>query len=305
MVVELDLKPDRLDLLEPTEQDIGLDPLGIYLQEISQFPRLTKEKEVELARQIKAGDLEAYRQMVNCNLRLVVWQAKTFQGQGLNLSDLIQEGNLGLMIAVEKFDPERGFKLSTYALWWIRQTIQRAINNIGSTIRIPAYQHEETRRLNRTRSRLELVLDRPPILEEIAQTMKVSIQRVQEILKTMHLQPISLDRLIAESSNTTLADFLTDPDPLPDETAGQNDLKDKVEQAFSATGLTPTQQQVLKLRFGWEDGRERTLEEVAEELESTKGRKLTKERIRQIEAEALNKLRQHPQAQQLFQSYFS
>jgi len=259
-----------------------IDPLSAYLDQIGQFPLLAKDKEIELARQSRAGDIKASQELASSHLRWVVTQAMASQGKGLPLQDLIQAGNLGLMTAIERFDPERGTRLLTYATPWIQRIIQQAVAN-AHTIRIPGNRLLEIRDVRRIQSDQEPILGRPPTPEEIAQIMEVSTQSIQEILRAESLQLSSLDNPITTHTKRTFVDFLADPDPLPEKAAEQKDLKERLRQAF-LTVLTPKQRRVLELRFGLEDGIERTLEEVGREFNTTR------ENIRQIEARALRRL---------------
>ena len=261
------------------------DPVRMYLKEIGKVPLLTSEQEIELACRMAEGDEEAKKQLAEANLRLVVSIAKRYVGRGMLFLDLIQEGNLGLIKAVEKFDYTKGYKFSTYATWWIRQAITRAIADQARTIRIPVHMVETINKVMRVSRQLLQELGHDPTSEEIAREMGMSVDKVREILKIAQ-EPVSLETPIGEEEDSHLGDFIPDDDaPAPSEAASYTLLK---EQLISVLGtLTPREERVLKLRFGLEDGRARTLEEVGKEFN------VTRERIRQIEAKALRKLR-HP-----------
>jgi RNA polymerase primary sigma factor len=257
----------------------------MYLKEIGRVPLLTAEEEVELAKRIEAGDQEAVRQLAEANLRLVVSIAKRYVGRGMQLLDLIQEGNLGLIKAVEKFDYRKGFKFSTYATWWIRQAITRSIADQARTIRIPVHMVETINKLTRVSRQLLQELGRAPTPEEIAEEMDLPVERVREIMKIAQ-EPVSLETPIGEEEDSHLGDFIEDQEATaPAEAAAFTMLQEQLEEVLES--LTPREQQVLRLRFGLEDGRGRTLEEVGQVFG------VTRERIRQIEAKALRKLR-HP-----------
>ncbi|HPT82307.1 MAG TPA: RNA polymerase sigma factor RpoD [Limnochordia bacterium] len=275
---------DEYDLSMP--EDIGLDdPVRMYLKEIGRVPLLTAEEEVELAKRIEQGDQEAARKLAEANLRLVVSIAKRYVGRGMQLLDLIQEGNLGLIKAVEKFDYRKGFKFSTYATWWIRQAITRSIADQARTIRIPVHMVETINKLTRVSRQLLQELGRAPTPEEIAEAMDMPAERVREIMKIAQ-EPVSLETPIGEEEDSHLGDFIEDQEATaPAEAAAFTMLQEQLEEVLES--LTPREQQVLKLRFGLEDGRGRTLEEVGQVFG------VTRERIRQIEAKALRKLR-HP-----------
>ena len=261
------------------------DPVRMYLKEIGKVPLLSAEEELEIAQRMAAGDEEARKKLSESNLRLVVSIAKRYVGRGMQFLDLIQEGNLGLIKAVEKFDYSKGYKFSTYATWWIRQAITRAIADQARTIRIPVHMVETINKVMRVSRQLLQELGHDPTSEEIAREMGMSVDKVREILKIAQ-EPVSLETPIGEEEDSHLGDFIPDDDaPAPSEAASYTLLK---EQLISVLGtLTPREERVLKLRFGLEDGRARTLEEVGREF------KVTRERIRQIEAKALRKLR-HP-----------
>jgi RNA polymerase primary sigma factor len=270
----------------PEVEDIPLtDPVRMYLREIGKIPLLTPEEEVELAKRIEAGDLEAKKKLMAANLRLVVSIAKKYIGRGMLFLDLIQEGNLGLSRAVEKFDYRKGFKFSTYATWWIRQAITRAIADQARTIRIPVHMVETINKLIRVSRQLVQKLGREPTAEEIAKEMGVDAERVAEIQRIAQ-EPVSLETPIGEEEDSQLGDFLEDKELLsPDDAAANQLLREELESMIDE--LAPREREVLRLRFGLEDGHPYTLEEVGRRFG------VTRERIRQIEAKALRKLR-HP-----------
>ena len=275
---------EELDLSVPEGISID-DPVRMYLKEIGKVPLLTAEEEIEIAKRMEQGDEQAKRKLAEANLRLVVSIAKRYVGRGMLFLDLIQEGNLGLIKAVEKFDYRKGYKFSTYATWWIRQAITRAIADQARTIRIPVHMVETINKLIRVSRQLLQELGREPLPEEIAKEMNISEEKVREIIKIAQ-EPVSLETPIGEEEDSHLGDFLPDEDaPAPAEAAAFTLLKEQLMSVLST--LTPREEMVLKLRFGLEDGRQRTLEEVGKEF------KVTRERIRQIEAKALRKLR-HP-----------
>jgi RNA polymerase primary sigma factor len=272
--------------------DIADDSVRLYLREIGKIPLLNAEEELSLAKRVVAGEKEAKDQMAEANLRLVVSIAKRYVGRGLDLLDLIEEGNTGLLRAVEKFDPDKGFKFSTYATWWIRQAITRAIADQARTIRIPVHMVETINKLLRTQRRLTQDLNREPTNEEIAKEMDIDVTKVEHIMKIK--QDISsLDASIRDDEEeSVLADFIEDEDTItPEESATGQLLKEQVKDMLGA--LTEREQKILKLRFGLEDGKQHTLEEVGQEFS------VTRERIRQIEAKALAKLRKHKDARKL------
>jgi RNA polymerase primary sigma factor len=274
------------------DDDVADDSVRLYLREIGKIPLLNAEEELALAQRVVAGEKEAKDQMAEANMRLVVSIAKRYVGRGLDLLDLIQEGNTGLLRAVEKFDPDKGFKFSTYATWWIRQAITRAIADQARTIRIPVHMVETINKLLRTQRRLTQELNREPSNEEIAKEMEIDVDKVEHIMKIK--QDISsLDASIRDDEeDSVLADFIEDEDTVsPEESATGQLLKEQVKDMLSA--LTEREQKILKLRFGLEDGKSHTLEEVGQEFS------VTRERIRQIEAKALAKLRKHRDAKKL------
>ncbi|MGB4505478.1 MAG: RNA polymerase sigma factor RpoD [Syntrophaceticus sp.] len=270
------------------------DPVRMYLKEIGRIPLLTAEEEVELAKRIEAGDEEARRRLAEANLRLVVSIAKRYVGRGMLFLDLIQEGNLGLIKAVEKFDYRKGYKFSTYATWWIRQAITRAIADQARTIRIPVHMVETINKLVRISRQLLQELGRDPTPEEIAEEMDIPPERVREIMKIAQ-EPVSLETPIGEEEDSHLGDFIEDEDALaPAEAASYILLREQLEEVLET--LTPRERDVLRLRFGLVDGRGRTLEEVGKKFN------VTRERIRQIEAKALRKLR-HPTRSKKLKDY--
>jgi len=261
------------------------DPVRIYLKDIGRVPLLTPDEESELAQRILEGNDDASQRLVEANLRLVVSIAKRYLGRGMQFLDLIQEGNLGLMKAVEKFDHTKGFKFSTYATWWIRQAITRAIADQARTIRIPVHMGETINKIKKASSQLLHENDREPTIEEIAEYINTPIEKVREAIRASQ-EPVSLETPIGEEEDSHLGDFIPDESALtPQEAAAQALLKEQLNSVLST--LTPREEKVIRLRFGLDDGRPRTLEEVGDEFE------VTRERIRQIEAKALRKLR-HP-----------
>ena len=284
---------DLLDLSVPDSVNIE-DPVRMYLKEIGKVPLLTAEEEIELAKCMEQGDEEAKKRLAEANLRLVVSIAKRYVGRGMLFLDLIQEGNLGLIKAVEKFDYNKGFKFSTYATWWIRQAITRAIADQARTIRIPVHMVETINKLVRVSRQLLQELGREPTPEEIAARMDIPVERVREILKISQ-EPVSLETPIGEEEDSHLGDFIQDDNvPVPSEAAAYTLLKEQLEEVLDT--LTEREQKVLRLRFGLDDGRARTLEEVGKEFN------VTRERIRQIEAKALRKLR-HPSRSRKLKDY--
>ena len=288
-----DLKLD--EITENTYEGINVDdPVRMYLREIGRIPLLSYEKELELAKRILNNDEEAKQELAEANLRLVVSIAKKYVGRGMLFLDLIQEGNMGLIKAVEKFDYTKGFKFSTYATWWIRQAITRAIADQARTIRIPVHMVETINKLIRTSRHLLQQFGREPTPEEIAQEMEIPVEKVMEIQKIAQ-DPVSLETPIGEEDDSHLGDFIQDDDsPAPHDSAAYTLLKEQLEEVMNT--LTPREAKVLKLRFGLEDGKSRTLEEVGKEFN------VTRERIRQIEAKALRKLR-HPSRSKKLRDY--
>ena len=310
------LKDDDVDLDEPDIEDLeamdevkvedldisnmeGInidDPVRMYLREIGRIPLLTYDEELELAKRVLAGDEEAKQKLAESNLRLVVSIAKKYVGRGMLFLDLIQEGNMGLIKAVEKFDYTKGYKFSTYATWWIRQAITRAIADQARTIRIPVHMVETINKLIRTSRHLLQQLGREPTPEEIAKEMEISVEKVTEIQKIAQ-DPVSLETPIGEEEDSHLGDFIQDDDsPAPQDAAAYTLLREQLEEVMKT--LTPREAKVLKLRFGLEDGKSRTLEEVGKEFQ------VTRERIRQIEAKALRKLR-HPSRSKKLKDYMN
>ncbi|AIS52780.1 RNA polymerase sigma factor SigA [Thermoanaerobacter kivui] len=312
---DIDLNPDQIEKVYDTFEDLGIeivgeeprqeeipeedldldlslpegisidDPVRMYLKEIGKIPLLTPEEEIELAKRIEQGDEEAKKRLIEANLRLVVSIAKRYVGRGMLFLDLIQEGNLGLLKAVEKFDYRKGYKFSTYATWWIRQAITRAIADQARTIRIPVHMVETINKLIRVQRQLLQELGREPTPEELAKEMGMPEEKVREIMKIAQ-EPVSLETPIGEEEDSHLGDFIPDEDaPAPAEAAAFTMLKEQLMDVLDT--LTPREEKVLRLRFGLDDGRARTLEEVGKEFN------VTRERIRQIEAKALRKLR-HP-----------
>ena len=283
----------EVDLSVP--EGVGIDdPVRMYLKEIGRVPLLSADEEIELAKRMEEGDEEAKRRLAEANLRLVVSIAKRYVGRGMLFLDLIQEGNLGLIKAVEKFDYVKGFKFSTYATWWIRQAITRAIADQARTIRIPVHMVETINKLIRVSRQLLQELGREPAPEEIAKVMDIPVERVREIMKIAQ-EPVSLETPIGEEEDSHLGDFIPDDDaPAPAEAASFILLKEQLEEVLET--LTPREEKVLRLRFGLDDGRTRTLEEVGQEFG------VTRERIRQIEAKALRKLR-HPSRSKKLKDY--
>ena len=261
------------------------DPVKVYLKEIGRVPLLSAEEEVELAIRMSQGDVAAKKRLSEANLRLVVSIAKRYVGRGMQFLDLIQEGNLGLIKAVEKFDHTKGFKFSTYATWWIRQAITRAIADQARTIRIPVHMVETINKVKKVNSQLLHENGHEPTNEQIAEKLEMPVEKVREIMRVAQ-EPVSLETPIGEEEDSHLGDFIPDEDaPSPSDVAGHTMLKEQLNEVLAT--LTPREAKVLRLRFGLEDGRSRTLEEVGKEFN------VTRERIRQIEAKALRKLR-HP-----------
>lgn len=290
---EEDVELDKIDLSVPEGVSIE-DPVRMYLKEIGKVNLLTAEEEIELAKRMEEGDEDAKKRLAEANLRLVVSIAKRYVGRGMLFLDLIQEGNLGLIKAVEKFDYRKGYKFSTYATWWIRQAITRAIADQARTIRIPVHMVETINKLIRVSRQLLQELGREPTPEEIAKEMEMSVDRVREILKISQ-EPVSLETPIGEEEDSHLGDFIQDDNvPVPADAAAFTLLKEQLVEVLST--LTDREQKVLRLRFGLDDGRARTLEEVGKEFN------VTRERIRQIEAKALRKLR-HPSRSRKLKDY--
>ena len=306
---DLDLEEPDIDELEAVEdikvEDIDLasmeginidDPVRMYLREIGRIPLLSYDVELELAKKVLAGDEAAKQKLAESNLRLVVSIAKKYVGRGMLFLDLIQEGNMGLIKAVEKFDYTKGYKFSTYATWWIRQAITRAIADQARTIRIPVHMVETINKLIRTSRHLLQQLGREPTPEEIAAEMEIPVEKVTEIQKIAQ-DPVSLETPIGEEDDSHLGDFIQDDDsPAPQDAAAYTLLREQLEEVMKT--LTPREAKVLKLRFGLEDGKSRTLEEVGKEFN------VTRERIRQIEAKALRKLR-HPSRSKKLKDYMN
>lgn len=284
---------DDLDVTIPEGISID-DPVRMYLKEIGKVPLLSAEEEIELAKEMEQGNAEAKRRLAEANLRLVVSIAKRYVGRGMLFLDLIQEGNLGLIKAVEKFDFRKGFKFSTYATWWIRQAITRAIADQARTIRIPVHMVETINKLIRVSRQLLQEKGREPLPEEIAKEMGMSVDKVRDIMKIAQ-EPVSLETPIGEEEDSHLGDFIPDDDaPAPSEAAAFTLLKEQLMDVLDT--LTTREEKVLRLRFGLDDGRARTLEEVGKEFN------VTRERIRQIEAKALRKLR-HPSRSKKLKDY--
>ena len=290
---EEEVELDKIDLSVPEGVSIE-DPVRMYLKEIGKVPLLSAEEEIELAKRMEQGDENAKKRLAEANLRLVVSIAKRYVGRGMLFLDLIQEGNLGLIKAVEKFDYRKGYKFSTYATWWIRQAITRAIADQARTIRIPVHMVETINKLIRVSRQLLQELGREPTPEEIAEEMDMPVDRVREILKISQ-EPVSLETPIGEEEDSHLGDFIQDDNvPVPADAAAFTLLKEQLVEVLST--LTDREQKVLRLRFGLDDGRARTLEEVGKEFN------VTRERIRQIEAKALRKLR-HPSRSRKLKDY--
>ena len=290
---EEEVELDKIDLSVPEGVSIE-DPVRMYLKEIGKVPLLSAEEEIELAKKMEQGDENAKKRLAEANLRLVVSIAKRYVGRGMLFLDLIQEGNLGLIKAVEKFDYRKGYKFSTYATWWIRQAITRAIADQARTIRIPVHMVETINKLIRVSRQLLQELGREPTPEEIAEEMDMPVDRVREILKISQ-EPVSLETPIGEEDDSHLGDFIQDDNvPVPAEAAAATLLKEQLDEVLDT--LTEREQKVLRLRFGMNDGRARTLEEVGKEFD------VTRERIRQIEAKALRKLR-HPSRSRKLRDY--
>jgi len=320
---EIELDPNQIDKIYETVENMGIDvvgdfdeeveeisdedlelsipegisiddPVRMYLKEIGKVPLLTADEEIELAKRMEQGDNSAKRRLAEANLRLVVSIAKRYVGRGMLFLDLIQEGNLGLIKAVEKFDYRKGYKFSTYATWWIRQAITRAIADQARTIRIPVHMVETINKLIRVSRQLLQELGREPTPEEIAKEMNLPVEKVREVMKISQ-EPVSLETPIGEEEDSHLGDFIPDDEaPAPAESAAFTLLKEQLIDVLDT--LTPREEKVLRLRFGLDDGRARTLEEVGKEFN------VTRERIRQIEAKALRKLR-HPSRSKKLKDY--
>lgn len=290
-------KAEGIDTMEPGVGADGVaidDPVKVYLKEIGRVPLLTPDEEVDLAVRISNGDEAAKKRLSEANLRLVVSIAKRYLGRGMQFLDLIQEGNLGLIKAVEKFDYTKGFKFSTYATWWIRQAITRAIADQARTIRIPVHMVETINKVKKVSSQLLHANGREPSAEEIAEELDMPVEKVREIMRVAQ-EPVSLETPIGEEEDSHLGDFIPDDDaPAPADAASHTLLKETLSNVLDS--LTPREEKVLRLRFGLEDGRSRTLEEVGKEFN------VTRERIRQIEAKALRKLR-HPSRSKKLKDY--
>ena len=291
--VENDVEMEKIDLSVPDGVSIE-DPVRMYLKEIGKVPLLTAEEEIELAKRMELGDEEAKKRLAEANLRLVVSIAKRYVGRGMLFLDLIQEGNLGLIKAVEKFDYRKGYKFSTYATWWIRQAITRAIADQARTIRIPVHMVETINKVKKVQSQLLHQNGHEPSADEIAAEIDMPVDKVREIMRVAQ-EPVSLETPIGEEEDSHLGDFIPDNDaPAPADAASHTMLREQLSDVLST--LTPREAKVLKLRFGLEDGRSRTLEEVGKEFN------VTRERIRQIEAKALRKLR-HPSRSRKLKDY--
>lgn len=297
--------PDEEDL-EETEvwqgdadyfDEVSDDSVRLYLREIGKIPLLSASEELELAQKVVAGDKKAKDKMAEANMRLVVSIAKRYSGRGLDFLDLIQEGNTGLLRAVEKFDPDKGFKFSTYATWWIRQAITRAIADQARTIRIPVHMVETINKLLRTQRRMTQELNREPTIEELAKELEMEPEKVEYVIKIkqdIHSLDAGVGRDGDDDSESVLGDFIEDEDATsPEESAAGQLLKEQVANVLSA--LTEREQKIIKMRFGLDDGKNHTLEEVGQEFS------VTRERIRQIEAKALAKLRKHKDAKKLYE----
>lgn len=280
----------ELEVLAALDEGSVTDPVRQYLRDIGKVPLLTAEQEIALAKRTEDGDLVAKHQIISANLRLVVSIAKKYVGRGMSLLDLIEEGNIGLMRAVEKYDWRRGYKFSTYATWWIRQAITRAIADQARTIRIPVHMVETINRFNRTQRRLMQELGREPSPEEVAEVLGIDPSKAREIVKVSQ-EPTSLATPVGDEDDSQLGDFIEAPGLKPDEQATRELLKDQLDEVLAT--LSPREARVLQLRFGLEDGKQRTLEEVGREFG------VTRERIRQIEAKAIRKLKHPTRAKKL------
>ncbi len=306
--IDFSEEPDNLEELEQLEEveelekvDLSVpdgvsydDPVRMYLKEIGKIPLLNSEEEIELAKRIEHGDEEAKKRLAEANLRLVVSIAKRYVGRGMHFLDLIQEGNMGLIKAVDKFEYQKGYKFSTYATWWIRQAITRAIADQARTIRIPVHMVETINRIVRTSREMIQKLGREPLPEELAKELNMDVEQVQKALKISQ-EPVSLETPVGEEDDSHLGDFIQDDNiPVPAEAAAYVMLKEQLSEVLLT--LNEREQKVLKLRFGLDDGRSRTLEEVGKEFD------VTRERIRQIEAKAIRKLR-HPSRSKKLKDY--
>lgn len=280
----------ELEVLASLEEGSVTDPVRQYLRDIGKVPLLNAEQEIELAKRSDKGEVRAKHQLISANLRLVVSIAKKYVGRGMSLLDLIEEGNIGLMRAVEKYDWKRGFKFSTYATWWIRQAITRAIADQARTIRIPVHMVETINRFNRTQRKLMQELGREPSPEEVAEVLGIDPAKAREIVKVSQ-EPTSLATPVGDEDDSQLGDFIEAPGLKPDEQATRELLKDQLDEVLDS--LSPREKRVLQLRFGLEDGKQRTLEEVGKEFG------VTRERIRQIEAKAIRKLKHPTRAKKL------
>ena len=288
--------PDVLPEQEAGEETAMGDPVRMYLKEIGKIELLTTEEELELAKRISEGDADAKKRMVEANLRLVVSVAKHYLGRGMQLLDLIQEGNLGLLKAVEKYDYTKGYKFSTYATWWIRQSITRAVADQARTIRIPVHMVETINRVSRTSRGLIQELGREPTLQEISQRLGMPEDKIAEVIKIAQ-DPVSLETPVGEEDDSHLGDFIQDNDAMePAESASFNMLRQQLNEVMET--LSPRECKVIRLRFGLEDGRAHTLEEVGKEFD------VTRERVRQIEAKALRKLR-HPSRSKILKDFLN
>ncbi len=289
--------PEELSVPEqPLEEPATTDPVRMYLKEIGKIPLLSAQEELELAKEISEGSEAAKKRMVEANLRLVVSVAKHYLGRGMQLLDLIQEGNMGLLKAVEKFDYTKGYKFSTYATWWIRQSITRAVADQARTIRIPVHMVETINRVSRTSRSLVQELGREPTLSEISSTLGIPEEKIAEVMKIAQ-DPVSLETPVGEEDDSHLGDFIPDSEVAePAESASYNMLRQQLGEVMQT--LSPRECKVLRLRFGLEDGRAHTLEEVGKEFD------VTRERVRQIEAKALRKLR-HPSRSKILKDFLS
>ena len=289
--------PEELPAQDQSSEEVNAsDPVRMYLKEIGKIPLLSPEEELELAKRVSEGDEEARKRMVEANLRLVVSVAKHYLGRGMQLLDLIQEGNMGLLKAVEKFDYTKGYKFSTYATWWIRQSITRAVADQARTIRIPVHMVETINRVSRTSRALVQELGREPTLEEISKELGISQSKIAEVMKIAQ-DPVSLETPVGEEDDSHLGDFIQDSEAMePAESASYNMLRQQLTEIMET--LSPRECKVLRLRFGLEDGRAHTLEEVGREFD------VTRERVRQIEAKALRKLR-HPSRSKMLKDFLN